>query len=56
MRSAHKLISAGRFGWFESRLVSPHIEAARNCERPNLILRTLPFAEANPIRSFFFIS
>jgi RNA recognition motif-containing protein len=27
MRSAHKTISAGRFGWFESRLVS-HIEAA----------------------------
>jgi hypothetical protein len=36
--------SAGRFGWFESRLVS-HIEAAL-CEHPNLILRTLPFAEA----------
>src|SRR5690242_1994350 len=27
MRSAHKTISAGRFGWFESRLVS-HFEAA----------------------------
>ena len=39
------------FGWFESRLVSD-IEAAL-LEHPNQILRTLPFAEADQIRSFF---
>ena len=39
------------FGWFESRLVHT-LEAARS-EHPNLILRSPPFAEVNPIRSFF---
>ena len=45
MRPAQKRLSAGRFGWFESRFVS-HFEAALSSDHPNLILRTPPFAEA----------
>jgi hypothetical protein len=54
MRPARKTMSAGRFGWFESGLVS-HIEAAPVCEHPNLILRTLPFAEAKSDSQLLFI-
>jgi len=54
MRSAHKYNQRWRFGWFESRFVS-HIEVALNYEHPNLILRTLPFAEAKSDSQLLFI-
>ena len=45
MRSAHKTISAGRLDGSRAGLFH-NIEAARYLGHPNLILRTLPFAEA----------
>jgi hypothetical protein len=50
MRPAHKRRT---FGWFESRFVS-HFEAAL-LRAPNLILRTLPFAEAKSDSQLLFI-
>ena len=54
MRPAHKDNQRRTFGWFESRLVS-HFEAALKLEHPNLILRTLPFAEAKSDSQLLFV-
>jgi hypothetical protein len=51
MRPAHKTISAGRLDGSRAGEFQ-HLEAAL-AEHPNLILRSPPFAEANPIRSFY---
>ena len=53
MRPAHKTISAGRLDG--SRAGCLHFEAALNLEHPNLILRTLPFAEAKSDSQLLFI-
>src|SRR5690242_15477894 len=54
MRSAHKG-SAPDVWMIREQACFTQIEAAPGESIPNLILRTLPFAEANPIRSFFFV-
>jgi RNA recognition motif-containing protein len=54
MRPAHKTISAGRLDGSRAGLFH-HFEAALSREHPNLILRTIPFAEAKSDSQLLFI-
>ena len=52
MRPAHKLLSAGV--WIVREQADFNSQKPLDIqEHPNLVLRLLPFTEANPIRSFF---